>query len=78
VGNVISLSEKRDEYDYRTLQDLALVELFRRDRGYLRHSGLEFKRWIDSVLPTLRYRLPIDPADVFDGERLADLMDAVK
>jgi len=78
VDNVISLSEKRDEYDYRVLQDLALVELFHRDRGYFQHSGPEFKIWIDSVLPTLGYRLPIDPSKVFDAEQLADLIDAVK
>ena len=78
MDNVISLSEKRDEYDYRFLQDLALFELFHRHRGYFPNSGPEFKRWIDSVLQTLGYRLPIDPADVFDGEQLANLIAAVK
>ena len=77
-NNVISFIEKRDEYDNRVLQDLALVELFYRDRGYFPESGPIFNRWIDSVLPTLGYRLPIDPAEVFDSERLADLKDAVR
>ena len=63
--NVISLAEKRDEYNYRTLQDLALVELFHRNRGYFPHSGPEFKRRKDSVLPTLGYKLPIDPSSTF-------------
>lgn len=78
MDNVICLSEKRDEYDYRTLQDLALVELFHRDRGYSPESGAEFKRWIDSDLPTLGYKLPIDPSEVFDSEKFRALMDTVK
>jgi len=73
----MSLSEKREEYDYRVLQDLALVELFHRNRGYFPDSDPEFKRWIDSVRPTLGYRLPIDPSEVFGKEQLANLMDAV-
>jgi len=77
-NNVISFVEKRDEYDDRTLQDLALIVLFHRDRGYFPEYGPEFKTWIDSVLPTLGYKLPIDPSEVFDREQLADLEDAVK
>jgi len=77
-SNVISFAEKHDEYDDRTLQDLALIVLFHRYREYFPEYGPEFKTWIDSVLPTLGYKLPIDPSEVFDAEQLADLMDAVK
>ena len=77
-NNVIDFPAKRDEYDYRTLQDLAILELFLRDhREISADLGPELKRWIDTVLPTLGYRLPIDPSEVFDGEQLAELMDAV-
>jgi len=76
-NNVISFAEKRDEYDNRTLQDLALIVLFHRDRGYFPEYGTEYKIWIDSVLPTSGYKLPIDPSEVFDREQLADLTDAV-
>ena len=77
MDNVTSLSEKRDEYNYRFLQDLAFLELFHRNCGYFLESGPVFKRWIDSVLPTLGYKLPIGPSEVFDREQLADLKDAV-
>ena len=77
MNNVIDFSSKRDEYPYRTLQGLAMLELFRRDRGEISDPGPEFKRWIDTILPTFGYKLPIDPLEVFDREQLADLMDAV-
>ena len=76
--NVISLAEKRYEYNYRTLQDLALVELFHRNRGYFPESGPEFKIWIDKLLPSLGYKLPIDPAEVFDREQLSGLRNAIE
>ena len=78
MTNVIDFAGKRDEFNYRTFQDLAILELFRRDRGEPSDPGPEFKRWIDTVLPTLGYTLPIDPSEVFDREQLADLLDAVK
>ena len=78
MNNVIDLATKHDEYAYRSHQTLAMLELFRRDRGEPSDPGPEFKRWIDTVLPTLGYTLPIDPSEVFDREQLADLLDAVK
>ena len=78
MTNVIDFAGKRDEYAYRTLQDLAILYLFTQDRGMISDPGPELKRWIDTVLPKLGYKLPIDPSEVFDGEQLAELMDAVK
>ena len=66
----IDFAAKRDEYDYLILHDLALLELLHRDRGYFQESGLVFKKWIDSVLPTLGHTLPINPLDEFEGKQL--------